>query len=306
MLQNYFRLQFKMGNRQLIEFGLPPIIAYVLAVITFVALSLYLWYKTPYAPYIYPFFALSGFTFLGNLGRNDFLKMCFSVRDYQKVRIAENGIVALPFVLFLGYQREWLVSLTLILVAVIMARWQSNNQWNYTLPTPFFHYPFEFLVGFRTTILLALFAYFLALKGISVGNFNLGLFSLFLLIGLSFSFYNQPESQLYVWIFDKRPAAFLWYKISIGFLYLTLLTIPLILLLLVYFPMHWLLIVGLHSIGFLYLSLVILAKYAAFPRAIHLPESLLIILSFVFPPLLLFTFPFFYKKAIQQLNPLLL
>ncbi|MBK7030860.1 MAG: hypothetical protein IPH45_17355 [Bacteroidales bacterium] len=52
-----------------------------------------------------------------------------------------------------------------------------NSRWNFTIPTPFSKHPFEFAVGFRKTFLAWLFAYFLTIMAISVGNFNLGVFS---------------------------------------------------------------------------------------------------------------------------------
>jgi len=88
------------------------------------------------------------------------------------------------------------------------------------------------------------FAYFLTIMGISVGNFNLGVFSLLVIFLTSFSFYTQPDSQFYVWI-------------------------------------------------------------AAFPSAMNLPESILIVASVFFPPFLLFVLPFFYRRSIKNLNTVL-
>ena len=52
-MKYYFTLQYKMLNRHLKAFGLPPIIGYILAIIFFIGGSVYLFYKTEYAAYIY-------------------------------------------------------------------------------------------------------------------------------------------------------------------------------------------------------------------------------------------------------------
>lgn len=65
------------------------------------------------------------------------------------------------------------------------------------------------------------------------------------------------------------------------------------------------LIIATIIIGYLYLSLVILGRYAAFPGEPGIGESILISLCLVLPPLLLFALPYLYNKAYRTLNPLL-
>ena len=131
-MKHYFTLQYKMLNRHLWAFGLPPIIGYLLAIILFVGGSWYIFSKTEYAAYIYAFFALSPLTYLSETKRIDFLKSCFSAQDYSKIRIAENLVLVFPFLIFLGFKNEWLVLLGLTLVAIIFARIHFKNQLNYT------------------------------------------------------------------------------------------------------------------------------------------------------------------------------
>jgi len=294
-----------MLNRHLKAFGLPPIIGYLLAIVFFIGGSTYLFYKTEYAAYIYPFFALSSLSLLSETKRNDFLKTCFMDKDYWKIRLAENLLMALPFVLFLLYQQAWLIGFGLVIIAGLMARFHFNNQLNYTIPTPFYKYPFEFTVGFRTSIAMFLFAYFLTVMSIRVGNFNLGAFALLLVFLTSFSFYALPDSQFYVWIFSSTSKAFLLDKIKIALFYITLLALPILLSLGYSFPEKTKLLLGFQVLGYVYLCTIILAKYAAFPRAMNLPETLFIVASVFFPPFLLFTIPFFYRQSIKKLSPIL-
>lgn len=294
-----------MLNRHLKEFGLPPIFGYLLAIIIFVGVSVFLFYKTEYAAYIYPFFAVSSLSLLSETKRNDFLKACFIDKDYWSVRLGENLSLVLPFLFFLGYQQEWLIGLGLLLIAGLMARFQFNNQLNYTISTPFYKYPFEFTVGFRTSIGMFLLAYFLTVMSISAGNFNLGAFALLLIFLTSFSFYALPDSQFYVWIFSTTAKAFLLDKIKIALFYITLLALPILLSLGYYFPEKVKLLLAFQGLGYIYLFTIILAKYAAFPRAMNLPETIFIVASVFFPPFLLFSIPFFYRQSIKKLSPIL-
>lgn len=294
-----------MLNRHLRAFGLSPILGYLLGLLVFIGASFYLFYKTAYAPYIYAFFAFSALSLLSETKRNDFLKTCFVANEYPKIRALENGLVSLPFLLFLGYQQAWLVLIGVLVMAIVMATTQFNNQLNYRLPTPFYHFPFEFLVGFRTAFMGVFFAYFLTIMGISVENFNLGAFAILMLYMISFSFYAQPDSQYYVWIFSDTPKGFLFNKLVIAFAYSLLLILPVLVGLGYFFSEQLRLLVLLPIIGYLYLSTIILAKYAAFPKAMNLPETLLIMVAVFFPPFLLFLIPFFYNKASKKLAPVL-
>lgn len=294
-----------MLNRHLKAFGVIPILGYFLAVFIFILGSLYLFSKTEYAAYIYVFFAISPLTLLSETKRNDFLKSCFADKDYWRIRIVENLVIVTPFLLFLVFKNEWLITFGLALIAGLTARFHFNNQLNYTIPTPFYKYPFEFTVGFRTAFGMIFFAYFLAVMGISVGNFNLGVFSLLVIFLTSFSFYAEPESQFYVWIFSNKALSFLLEKIRVGLTYSTVLIAPILVSLGYFFPdkINFLLITL--GLGYIYLLVIILAKYAAFPRAMNLPETLFIIGSVFFPPFLLFVIPFFYRRSIKNLNTVL-
>jgi predicted transglutaminase-like protease len=57
--------------------------------------------------------------------------------------------------------------------------------------------------------------------------------------------------------------------------------------------------------GYLYLAMIFLAKYAAYPNEINLAQAIIIALTFVFPPLLLAIIPFFAFQSIHRLNGIL-
>ena len=53
LIKEYFKLQFKMSNRRLMEFGVPPIVAYFVLFVLFFYLSTLLFKRTEYAALIY-------------------------------------------------------------------------------------------------------------------------------------------------------------------------------------------------------------------------------------------------------------
>ena len=103
-MKEYFILQFKMLNRQITEWGIEPVIGYLVGIFAFIGISIKLFEKTQFAEYIYIALALSLVIKLNEINRNDFLKLCYSKTEYFKIRIVENLIVSIVFMTFLLLQ----------------------------------------------------------------------------------------------------------------------------------------------------------------------------------------------------------
>lgn len=294
-----------MTNRRLREFGLAPVVAYPLALLLFVGLSFYIFYKTPYAAYIYPVLALSIVGSLSKKERNVFLQYCFPKQAYRRLRIIENVLVSLPFVLFLLFKMAFLEALGLIVLSVLLSFTKAGVGSSRKLPTPFYRYPFEFTVGFRKAFLFLALVYFVAVMGFWVDNFNLSIFALILVFTTAITFYTVPEASFYVWIFAQGPGFFLRQKIWVALAYVNLLALPIALTVLLIYPAYWWVVFLALLIGSLFLITVILAKYADFPKEIGLPAVIFLTFAIPLPPILLLLIPYFYKKAIQRLNPIL-
>ncbi|GAB5553610.1 MAG: hypothetical protein Sapg2KO_32010 [Saprospiraceae bacterium] len=294
-----------MFNRHLRAFGLAPALAYPLSLILFVGLSFYVFYKTQYAVYIYPVLALSLIGSLSEKERNVFLQHIFSKQHYQRLRILENLLVALPFALFLMLKLAFLEALGFIALSVLLAFIKSGSSNNYSLPTPFYRYPFEFTVGFRKTFLFLLLIYFVAVMGFWVDNFNLSVFTLILVFATTLTFYMVPEAPFYVWIFAQKPSSFLKHKLGVAVMYANLLALPIAIAALILYPSFGWVILLAHLVGSLFLVALILAKYADFPKEIGLPAIIFLVMAIPFPPILLLLIPYFYKKAIRRLNQFL-
>jgi hypothetical protein len=202
-MKEYFILQYKMTNRKLKDFGLNPILGYLLILTSFLVLSIYLFHKTEFAQYAYILISLALTAKLSEIGRNDFLKLCFSDKHYKLVRVVENFAASLPFLIFLLYKQTLIGSVILIVVSLLLGLSSFKTSLNFTIPTPFYKKPFEFTVGFRNTFYIFPIAYILTFIAISVDNFNLGIFSLLLIFMVVIGFYPKPENEYFVWSFGS-------------------------------------------------------------------------------------------------------
>ncbi|AZQ57299.1 ABC transporter permease [Maribacter sp. MJ134] len=304
-MKEYFQLQFRMSNRKLTEFGLPPFLAYALLTISFVGLSVYLFSKSEFAEYLYILLAFSLLTKLTNIKRNEFLKSCFNQKDYIKLRLLENIIIILPFALFLIFQKSIVFIPILITLTIVLAFVNFNTTLNLTIPTPFYKKPFEFTVGFRNTFLVFPLAYSLTYISISVGNFNLGVFSMLLVFLVSLSYYSKLENEYYIWSFNLSPKDFLIEKIKTGLLHTTLSSTPILIALVIYFNSELETLLTFLILGFAFLITIILAKYSVYPNEMNIPQGLLIAVSLIFPPILIGIIPYFYFQSTKRLNTIL-
>ncbi|MBI3232883.1 MAG: ABC transporter permease [Bacteroidetes bacterium] len=304
-IKPYFSLQLTMLNRQLAGFGLNPLLSFFVLLLAFYGLSIYVYTQNEFANYLYIIFATSIVLKYSESSRNDFLKFTYSKKDYRIIRILENIITTIPFILFLCYKTDYLSVFILLMTSMILS-FTNTNKINFTkLPTPFYKKPFEFTVGFRKHILLFLFAYLITSASIYYQNFNLGLFSLLLTFLVCIAFYSEPENEYYVWVHQSKAREFLIDKIKIAIVYSTLISLPITLALLLFFQSNIAIVLGVQALGYCYLSTAVLAKYTAYPSKISLPQGILFALSFTMPPLLLVLIPYFYIQSKNRLKEIL-
>lgn len=304
-IRSYFALQFTMLKRQLKDFGIEPLTACIIIAVLFTAGSYFLFYRSSYAAYIYVLTALAIVFRYNEPGRNDFLKFIYTKKIYTILRLAENLLTVLPFAIFLFFKQYMIPALVLLLLAAVASLFTTRNNYSFILPTPFYKRPFEFTAGFRTVVLVFILAYCITAIAVINQNFQLSLFTLLFIFLTCLSFYNEPEDIFYVWIHAQTVHGFLLGKIKTAILYATLLTLPVIVTLLIFFKNEWLLIAAVQLLGYIYLLAALLAKYSAFPGKIGLPQGILLVLSIIIPPMLLGTIPFFYLQSQKRLNAIL-
>ncbi|CAM3847226.1 MULTISPECIES: ABC transporter permease [Flavobacterium] len=304
-MKEYFELQIRMMNRHLSEFGIPPILVYGCTPFLFFYASNELFSRTDYATFFYLFLGLSLIFQLGEKKKNDFLKFTFSKTDYFKIRIAENSLILIPFIFFLIYKEYFITAFLLFVLGFILALMTYENTFNVSIKTPFFKHPFEFCIGFRKTFSVFILAYFLTFMSIRAENLNLGFFSILMVQFICLNFYTKPESAFYVWIYSMSPKEFIFYKFKIIVLYSTLLCLPIVIALCLFFQNEIITIVGILCLSYFFILTGMLAKYAAYPDAIFIREGVVLAFLVWFPPILVLILPYLYVQSIKKLNDVL-
>ena len=294
-----------MMNRNLLAFGIQPIVAYVLSILVFMVFSEMVFVKTDYAFLLYPLLGVFCVSQLSSTDRTKFLKSTFLLREFYKIRVTENFIIASPFLLWLVFKVEWLSVLALTISTILATFLNLRSRTNFTIPTPFGKNPFEHSVGFRVYFLLILLTYFVSIMGIIVDNFNLNIFGLSFVFIICILFYNKQEEKYMVWMNADSPASFLFKKIKFAILHSLLLALPLLIALWVVYPESIGIVMLIVILGLLNVVNMMLATYSAYPLELSLPQGILLIASFFFPPFLLFTTSYFYGKAKRKLVPIL-
>lgn len=271
----------------------------------FIGLSVFLFSRTEFAEYLYILVSFGFLTKLTDKKRNEFLKLCFKEKSYLKLRVLENLILILPFALFLAYQKSVIFIPVVLTLAIVSSFFNFNTNLSFTIPTPFYKKPFEFTVGFRNTFFIFPIAYFLTYISITIGNFNLGIFSMLLIFLVSLSYYSKLENEYYIWSFNLSPKEFLIEKIKTGLFYTTLSSTMILVALAIVFSTQWETLIAFLMLGYVYLITTILAKYSVYPNEMSIPQVILITISLLFPLVLIGLIPYFYFQSNKRLNTIL-
>ena len=302
-VKEYFNLQFLFINRRLREdHGLPPFVIYPLLAIAFIGFSTYLFHRSTFAEYVYVLIYLYFISNLSGKRRNDFLKICFGDKDSKIIRVFENLIAALPFLVVLLYQQCFAAVAIVFALAVISSAVNISERFSIVIPTPFSKNPFEFMVGFRKTFYIIAFAYALTIIALHADNFNLGAFSLLLVLLIAAGYNANSEKSFYLWQFALPPAHFLFYKIKISLWHSFLLCFPVILVLCIFYFERAGVLLIVFIYGFAFLSTVILAKYSKYPEEIDFETSILLAFCLFAPVLMLIAIPYFFRKSMNKLS----
>lgn len=301
-MKDYFILQLVMTKRKVKEAGLNPLLSCLLGLILFVAFSEYIFHRTEFAKYLVILVCFSFQFKLSENRRTDFLLSIFGDKAKNKIRVLENLIICIPFVSILLFKNLFLEAVILFTCSITIALFSFRTSLNLTIPTPFSKNPFEFSTGFRKTFFIFPLAYALTTIAINVDNFNLGIFSMLLISLTTLSYYSKPEEEYYVWIYADTTKSFLKKKIINATKNYIMLTIPILIGLLIFYPIKFDLILLFLLFGILFLWTIVLAKYSAFPDEIHLSVGFIIAFILLFPPLILVVIPYFYTKSINKLK----
>ncbi len=298
----YLKLQWRIANRKMVDFGLPAFIGYPLFLLVFVFFSNTLFEKTRYAIYIYLIFLISSVLKIRSFSKDDFLNNLFSNQTFFKIRLLENGLISLPFLVFLIFKSEFMAAVAAIFIAVVLSVISYQKKTTLIIPTPFKKEPFEFLIGFRNQWYILLFIYAISIGAIYGDNFNLGISTIIFITLLASSFYTNLEDEYILWNYGGKANEFLIHKIRKAVLHLTILCVPVFIVLGVFFWDRIDKLLLIYMICNCHLSTIVLIKYSNFPSKPLFPEVFLSMFSFLLFPILI---PYYYIKSSHKLSNLL-
>ena len=309
--KHYFSWQFKLFSRSIRQFGLPPSAGYVFLASVVIVLPALLWPQKAYFPWIYAAVGLLATNPLHSNGRIEFLKTCYSKRDFLFLHTTENLMIVLPFCFVLLIHKQFLLTFGLLVIAILIALaacWNRKKLNLPPLPTPFSKRLFEFALGFRVSFPLVLFLYYVVLMAIVHDNFNLGIVAVYVIVITCMGYYTTMEPDYYVWLHNDYPKRFLFQKLKTAILQaFALVVVPIVALSAFFSEFIWILLLAVLT-GFLNLAIVILLKYKEFPKPFHIGDGLLLaacVICPIYPPFVLLPIPltfYLFGKAKQNLN----
>ena len=294
-----------MTNRRLKDLGFTPILTYPVILISFFSASIYLFAKTDFAEFLYMLLPLSIMVQICEARRIEFLKISFSGRSFMRLRILENFMVAIPFLVFLIYKEAYFIALLLGVLSVLLVSFNAKKLTSFTVPSPFFQKSFEFTAGFRRVFFVFPLVYGLACIAAWAENLNLGLFAMSIIFFVAMNFYQKLENEYFIWSHALRPKTFLLHKVKTAVLHSTLLVAPVLFLMGISFFGSAALIAVFLLAGYGFLACITLARYSSYPSELSVPNGLLIGVCLLFPPMLLVLIPYFFIKSVRRLEPLL-
>lgn len=122
MLTHHLILQFKLLNRNIRDFGMHPLLAYVLIFGLIAGLGTLIFLRLPnYAPYIIIGICISIQMRLLQKQRSDFLQIVYGNKTKHLLRITEKLIISIPFVVLLLVENQCIAAVTLPIASVILA-----------------------------------------------------------------------------------------------------------------------------------------------------------------------------------------
>jgi len=301
-MKYYFRLQYAVFKRTMVDVGFPPIVGIFLFALLGGGFFLFARIFPQYAPFMLGYVALSMLYGLSSPGRVDFLKNIYNRRRYLAIRSVENLICVFPFALISMFHAMWPLAVLLVACGAVFATVSVKRLKAKRIPTPFSVSAFEFVVFFRRFWLLFAILYMLAGIAVYYGNGNLLLVLMGVSMFIALGAYGIIEDEHYIWNMHATPVGFVKHKIRLGGLQVGILAMPFFLLSAFFgvSAMAWCAICW--ASVFLSLVLVILMKYAAYPRKVGITEAFGFMAMVLMPFLLLAAYPYYYKKSAQNLK----
>ena len=301
----YFKLQYQRLLRTSSDNGSNFYLGLLVILTLFSLGSVALVHYFEWASLVYLILQLILLNIIGNRAHFTLLAQLFEKKEHFKIRIIENFIFALPFLVFFMIYNEMQFALMSIIFSLILAVSKGFSLNARPIPTPFPKRPFEFTSGFRLNWLFIVLVTTVSIIALIVDNVNLGVVCVFLSNLLCIRAYAIHEPKEILWLSNSSPASFLIQKMWTGIFQSLVLTLPFAVTLAFFYPEMALIILIAESLGLLYIVTALLAKYAFYPDETSLTGGFMLAFSILLPPALVITIPYLYTSAKSNLDPIL-
>lgn len=243
MVSTYISLRLKQFARFYSFNGMHPLMGIPLTALLFVALSAYIYYRLPatYAAWVYCAVTIGAITELQNAKSNNFLKQLLSRPAFFKVKLPENLLILLPFVVMMCWQQSWLQLLVVVFFTIPYSFYNSKlpRPQLKAINTPYRGYAYEANFGFRTVFFAYVLYALLLVVGCAVQNVYLLLVPFFLLLFFIQTIYTKMEAPMYIWVYRTTAGAFLRKKFNTLAINYGITFAPFLLLGLVFYTAEW-------------------------------------------------------------------
>jgi hypothetical protein len=267
MVQYYVLLRAKQFIRFYSFSDIHPLrgVPITLGLFTFVSALLY--DKAPYPAWIYMVLSVAALTELQNEKTNSFLKQMTSRSTFFKIKLAENSLILLPFVLVMAYYHSWLQ--LIIAIALVIPYSYSSAKLPKpklkALKTPYAGYAYEGNFGFRSMFFAYVLYAALLIVGCAVHNIYVFMVPFFILLFCMQAVYGEIEEPIYIWMYRTSAGGFLKKKLSVLFRNYLITFAPFLLLGLVFYYAEWPLLLLCFMAGLLANIGSMLIKYHFYP-----------------------------------------
>jgi len=293
----YLNLEWKLINRKLIKIGFNLTVFWIVVPALFSLIAWNLVQKDTISAWV----LLGGFSLLFQVPlskiHHNFLDANVGKLNITAVRITRNLLLSIPLVLLFAMFNKWQQILALFVLALLFSWIKTPQIKLFALPTPYRKYPFEFIIGFRRYFWIWTILVPMIYVSKTYQNDALAIFAFAVILLVQLQFFNTQEPTWYIWNEAKTPSEFLFYKIRIGMICsLISNTIPAILLC-IFLPESTIIIASMWALSLILGVFAILCKYAFIPSQLPTMQGFIFAFNLIFPPLLLFSIPYLFKKA---------
>lgn len=303
----YLLLELKRVSRKIRELGFNPIVVLLFLSVALPLAGYTLISSLTVGSYLFSAVGVSMVLSFQTRKKRRFYSQIMPLKDVMFYSLIEALLVVSPFVLILSVCGKWTESVVITSLVVLNVLAHERDAFSIKsrvliMPTPFKNHPFEMIIGFRKVWMVYLILLLITTQAIEVDNYNLGLAVLIISAVVTLFFYSKPEPDYYVWIHRHKSHEFLILKLKQSVIGVTVLLVPQMMLLFLFFPDKIHLTCFGWFVGVLYMALGVFSKYAYYPNEMNVIQSISVALSILMPPLLLLAIPVFWTKANNRLK----